>query len=165
LETPPPTVILCIDEVALLKDDSEIMDRIEKIGVIGRALGVFLILAMQRPDADVLDGKLKQCLTVRVSFRQPDEINSRIALGNGEAAKINIADKGMAVAFHEKLELVRAPMLSFKEARELLEPLKQGSSAPVKATPIRKPKKNRDNVVPLVKPDDGEEDDGDGFIQ
>ena len=35
-----------------------------KISAIGRALGVFLMLSMQRPDAKVLDGKLKLNMTV-----------------------------------------------------------------------------------------------------
>ena len=39
-----------------------------KISAVGRALGVFLMLSMQRPDAKVLDGKLKLNMTVRMGL-------------------------------------------------------------------------------------------------
>ena len=48
-----------------------------KISAVGRALGVFLMLSMQRPDAKVLDGKLKLNMTVRMGFRCADSINKR----------------------------------------------------------------------------------------
>ncbi|GIP25040.1 hypothetical protein J23TS9_01700 [Paenibacillus sp. J23TS9] len=84
----PPYIVLAVDEVALLKKEMDIMEGIDEISTIGRALGVFLILSMQRPDATVLDGKLKNNLTVRMAFRHADEINSRITIGSGEAAEI-----------------------------------------------------------------------------
>ena len=53
-------------------------DDYRKISAVGRALGVFLMLSMQRPDAKVLDGKLKLNMTVRMGFRCADSINSNI---------------------------------------------------------------------------------------
>ncbi|MBN6890051.1 hypothetical protein JRF95_26770, partial [Cytobacillus horneckiae] len=46
LQNPPPYIVLCIDEVALLQDEKKTMRLIEEISAIGRALGVFLILSM-----------------------------------------------------------------------------------------------------------------------
>ncbi|MEB8894758.1 FtsK/SpoIIIE domain-containing protein, partial [Bacillus cereus] len=48
-----PYILLAIDEVAMLQDEKECMTTIEKISAVGRALGVFLMLSMQRPDAKV----------------------------------------------------------------------------------------------------------------
>lgn len=120
-----PYIILCIDEVALLQKEKEAMEIIEEIAAIGRALGVFLILSMQRPDADVLDGKLKQCLTVRISGRQDNEMNSRIALGVTGAENISEVDKGMLLFKFKGLQRVQAPYLSLKEAKKLLKPYKK----------------------------------------
>lgn len=78
LQKPPPFIVLCIDEVALLQKEKALMELVEEVSAIGRALGVFLILSMQRPDRKVLDGKLKNNLTVRMGFRCADLINSRI---------------------------------------------------------------------------------------
>ena len=51
----------------MLQDEKEWTYK--KISAVGRALGVFLMLSMQRPDAKVLDGKLKLNMTVRMGFR------------------------------------------------------------------------------------------------
>lgn len=121
----PPYIVLAIDEVALLKRDRDVMDAIEEIGAIGRALGVYLILSMQRPDSDVLDGKLKNNLTVRLAFRHADGINSRITLGSEEAASIKQSEKGRAIAKLDGLHTIQAPFLSLDDARALLAPFKR----------------------------------------
>lgn len=114
----PPNMIVCIDEVALLKKEKDIMEVIENISSIGRALGVFLILSMQRPDAKVLDGKLKNNLTVRMAFRHADTINSRITMGSGEAA--GITTKGRMWLKIDKPREIQGPYLEETEAKELL---------------------------------------------
>lgn len=121
----PPYIVLAIDEVALLKKERDLMDGIEEISAIGRALGVFLILSMQRPDSDVLDGKLKNNLTVRMAFRHSDEINSRITLGSGEAADIQQSQKGRMVLKLDGLTTVQGPYLDLPKAKALLEPYKR----------------------------------------
>lgn len=121
----PKFIVLAIDEVALLKKEKDIMEIIEEISAIGRALGVFLILSMQRPDADVLDGKLKNNLTVRMAFRHADEINSRITIGSGEAADIKQSQKGRMVFKLDGIRYVQAPYLDLPRAKALLEPFKR----------------------------------------
>jgi S-DNA-T family DNA segregation ATPase FtsK/SpoIIIE len=124
----PPYIVLAVDEVALLKRDKDVMDAIEEIGAIGRALGVYLILSMQRPDSDVLDGKLKNNLTVRLAFRHADGINSRITLGSEEAASIKQSEKGRAIAKLDGLHTIQAPHLSLEDARALLAPFKRADA-------------------------------------
>jgi len=118
-----PYIILCIDEVALLKKEKEAMEIIEDISAIGRALGMFLILSMQRPDAKVLDGKLKVNLTVRMGFRSADLINSRI-IGTPGAEKISINERGRFFLKLEQLRELQAPFLKDDKAKALLEPYK-----------------------------------------
>lgn len=120
----PNYIVLAIDEVSLLKKH-ECMDIVEEISAIGRALGVFLILSMQRPDADVLDGKLKNNLTVRMAFRHADEINSRITIGSGEAAGIKQSQKGLMIHKLDGMRFVQAPHLGLQQARTLLEQYKR----------------------------------------
>lgn len=73
-----PYILIGIDEVAMLQNQKDCMNTIEKIAAVGRSLGVFLLLSMQRPDAKVLDGKLKLNMTVRAGFKCADSINSNI---------------------------------------------------------------------------------------
>lgn len=94
---------------------------IEDISTIGRALGVFLILSMQRPSREVLDGKLKQNLTVRMAFQHADEINSRITIGTGGAEKLEEPGQ-MIFKGSREMETVQGPFLTLDRAREILSP-------------------------------------------
>lgn len=120
-----PYIVIAIDEVALLKKEKDCMDMIEEISAIGRALGVFLILSMQRPDADVLDGKLKNNLTVRMAFRHSDGINSRITIGTEGAEQIKQSEKGLMLLKLDEIKRVQVPELTLPKARELLRPYRK----------------------------------------
>lgn len=121
----PTYIILAVDEVALLKKEKDIMEIIEQISAIGRALGVLLILSMQRPDAKVLDGKLKSNLTVVMAFRHADGLNSRISIDSMEAANINKLHKGRMYLKYDGLKQVQSPFLDMEKAKELLKPLRR----------------------------------------
>ncbi|WP_180956493.1 FtsK/SpoIIIE domain-containing protein [Bacillus canaveralius] len=120
LPDPPPYIVVCIDEVALLQKEKSLMELVEEVSAIGRALGVFLILSMQRPDSKVLDGKLKNNLTVRMGFKCADLINSRIV---GTPGSEKLKEEGRFLiklpAFSENKEL-QAPFLSLDMAKKLL---------------------------------------------
>ncbi|WP_085523832.1 FtsK/SpoIIIE domain-containing protein [Tuberibacillus sp. Marseille-P3662] len=126
-----PSIVVCIDEVALLKDEKDIMSTIEDISAIGRALGVYLILSMQRPDSDILDGKLKNNLTIRMAFKHADRINSNITLGRTveNAADISINTPGRMYMKSDDIELLQGPFLDLEVAKVILEPLKVPKSA------------------------------------
>lgn len=125
LPNPPKYILLAVDEVSILRKDNDIMGMLQDISSLGRALGIFLILSMQRPDSKILDGALKNNLTVRMGFRQSDEINSRIAIGSGEAADIRMSQRGRMYMKGEELKMIQMPYLELKEAQKLLAPRKE----------------------------------------
>lgn len=120
LREPLPYIVLCIDEVALLKKEKDIMEVVEEISAIGRALGCYLILSMQRPDRDILDGKLKNNLTVRMGFRCADAVNSKI-IGTPGAENISMEERGRMILKFDKLTEIQAPYLSLEHAKKILE--------------------------------------------
>jgi S-DNA-T family DNA segregation ATPase FtsK/SpoIIIE len=140
-EVRPPYVVLCIDEVALLQGEGDSMGIVEEISTIGRSLGVYLILSMQRPDKDVLDGKLKNNLTARMVFQQSDGINSGIALGYGNEEAAKIEEKGRMIFKLEKTKKVQGPYLELKQAKKLLAPFKSES------TPSEQDNQDDDDVL------------------
>ena len=103
-----PRVVFACDELAELldstgmdKDDKvqikEIEGYISKIARLGRASGIHLILATQRPDADILNGQIKSNMTYRLCGRANDVL-SRIILDTTDAAKLIPADsKGVFI--------------------------------------------------------------------
>lgn len=127
-----PFIMLVIDEVALLKKANDIMDEIENFGNIGRALGAFIVLSMQRPDSKILEGQLKQSCTIRMGFKTPDLINSNI-IGTPGSEQLEVS--GRFLLKLTGLTELQAPYLELEEAKTLLEPLK------------RKPKKSNESEV------------------
>lgn len=114
-----PYILLAIDEVAMLQDEKECMSTIEKISAVGRALGVFLMLSMQRPDAKVLDGKLKLNMTVRMGFKCDNTINSSIM---GTPGAEHLQQSGQMILKLNGLKKVQAPYLELSKAKQIVEP-------------------------------------------
>ncbi|MFD6510649.1 FtsK/SpoIIIE domain-containing protein [Bacillus sp. NPDC060175] len=114
-----PYILLAIDEVAMLQGEKECMSTIEKISAVGRALGVFLMLSMQRPDAKVLDGKLKLNMTVRMGFKCDSTINSNIM---GTPGSEHLEQSGQMILKLNGLKKVQAPFLELSKAKQIVEP-------------------------------------------
>ncbi|MGD6879287.1 FtsK/SpoIIIE domain-containing protein [Bacillus infantis] len=151
LPEPPPYIILCIDEVALLQDLRKVMALIEEISAIGRALGVFLVLSMQRPDRKVLDGKLKNNLTVRMGFKCADLINSRI-IGTPGSEKLKQEGRMLLkLPGLSGLQELQAPYLSIQEAKKILEPYRCPTAKGAK----KGPSKSSADVIELHETENG----------
>lgn len=88
-----------LDKTGLDKDQKALVSQIESklstIARLGRAFGIHLIFATQRPDADVLKGQIKNNIGHRICGRA-DKVLSHIILDNSEGAeKILPNDQGM----------------------------------------------------------------------
>lgn len=114
-----PYIIVCIDEFVMLRKDEHIMSILTEIVAIGRTLGVFAILSMQRPSGDILDTSIRANLTVRMGFQVADKTNARII--NTEGAE-KIEQPGRFKLRITQLEEIQSPFLSMEKAKELLNP-------------------------------------------
>ncbi|MBF7149463.1 FtsK/SpoIIIE domain-containing protein [Bacillus toyonensis] len=130
-----PYILLAIDEVAMLKDEKECMAIIEKISAIGRSLGAFLMLSMQRPDAKVLDGKLKLNMTVRIGFKCDSVINSNIM---GTPGSEYLEQSGQMIFKRSGLKKVQAPNLSLCKAKQIIEPYRMAKEEKKSKNPLPK---------------------------
>ncbi|MCW9134061.1 FtsK/SpoIIIE domain-containing protein [Bacillus paramycoides] len=127
-----PYILLAIDEVAMLKDEKESMSIIEKVSAVGRSLGVFLMLSMQRPDAKVLDGKLKLNMTVRIGFKCDSAINSNIM---GTPGSEHLEQSGQMILKRNGLKKVQAPYLELSKAKQIVEPYRMPKEEKVLQNP------------------------------
>ena len=79
-----------LDKTGLGKEDKDLVLKIEnKLSVIarqGRAFGIHMILATQRPDANILSGQIKNNIDYRVCGRA-DKVLSQIILDSPDAAE------------------------------------------------------------------------------
>ena len=88
-----------LDKTGLDKDQKAIINQIEAkfstIARLGRAFGIHLIFATQRPDAEILKGQIKNNIGYRICGRA-DKVLSQIILDSSEASdKISPNDQGM----------------------------------------------------------------------
>ena len=92
-----PRLVFACDEVAELldktgrsKEDRErlwkIENRLATLARLGRAFGIHLILATQRPDANIIPGQIRNNMDFRVCGRA-ESVLSQIILDNGSAAE------------------------------------------------------------------------------
>lgn len=109
LPNPPKALMLMIDESYMFlapsgiktdegKAEDELKGEASKIlgdiARLGRASGVHLVLATQRPDAKVIYGELKQNLAARIAAGKMDSIASSMTLDNENATRLPGGIKG-----------------------------------------------------------------------
>ena len=91
---PMPYIVIIVDEFAdlMMTSGKEIEQAIARLAQKARAAGLHVILATQRPSADVVTGLIKTNLPCRICFQVKSKIDSRIVLDQGGAEKL--AGKG-----------------------------------------------------------------------
>ena len=123
-----PSVVVVIDELAdlMLVAAKEVEESICRVAQMGRAAGVHLVIATQRPSADVITGLMKANIPSRIAFAVASSLECRIILDNTGAEKlVGKGDMLYAPLGAGKPTRVQGCFISPEEIEQVVEFVKQ----------------------------------------
>lgn len=87
---PMPRIVIIIEEASdlLISGGTEVEEAILKLAQKSRAVGIHILLATQRPSADILKGAIKANIPTRFAFRVPSSTDSSVVLDMTGAEKL-----------------------------------------------------------------------------
>lgn len=138
-----PYMVFIIDELAdLMMTAKEVESHIIRIAQKARAVGMHLILATQRPQANVVTGLIKSNMPCRVAFRVASGMDSRIVLDTkGAELLLGHGDMLFLNPRTNKLARAQGTLVDDKEIRSVVRFMKDvsGPSFERQLLVLRKP--------------------------
>jgi len=127
-----PQVVIVIDELAdlMLVASKDVEESICRVAQMGRAAGMHLIIATQRPSADVITGLMKANIPSRIAFAVSSAMESRIILDQGGAEKlVGMGDMLYSPVGSGKPMRIQGAFVSDEEREEVIQFIKDGSGS------------------------------------
>ena len=144
-----PQVVVVIDELAdlMLVAAKEVEESICRVAQMGRAAGMHLIIATQRPSSDVITGLMKANIPSRIAFAVASSLESRIILDTTGAEKlVGKGDMLYAPLGIGKPLRVQGCMITDEEVAKVVEFIKQNSTANYDDSVMREVESNAENT-------------------
>ena len=127
-----PSVVVVIDELAdlMLVAAKEVEESICRVAQMGRAAGMHLVIATQRPSADVITGLMKANIPSRIAFAVASAMESRIILDTAGAEKlVGRGDMLYAPLGEGKPKRVQGCFISSEEIERVVSFVKENGEA------------------------------------
>ncbi len=127
-----PKIVIIVDELAdlMLAAKKEVEDRIQNLTQKSRAAGIHLIIATQRPSADVITGVIKGNLPTRIAFSVASDVDSRVILDASGAQKLlGLGDLLYLMAGMNTPMRVQGASISSEDAQKVVSFIKANNEA------------------------------------
>ncbi len=129
---PMPRIVVIIDELAdlMMVAAKEVETSIARLAAKARAAGMHLVIATQRPSADVITGVIKANIPSRIAFAVSSAMESNIIMGTRGAEKLlGKGDMFYSPQGANKPRRVQGCFISDEEAEKVAEFVKASSEA------------------------------------
>ena len=118
-----PYLVVAVDELAdlMMAASFDVEQSLCRLAQLGRATGIHLVIATQRPSVDVLTGLIKANFPSRISFGVTSQIDSRTILDSTGAEKLlGKGDMLYLAVDASKPQRVQGVFISDKEVEDLV---------------------------------------------
>lgn len=157
---PLPLIVIVIDEFAdlMVVASNEIEESIARLAQMARAVGMHLVIATQRPSADVITGLIKANFPSRIAFKVMQASNSRIILDQAGADKLlGLGDMLFLQAGKPEPVRIHGAYISNEESQRLVDFVaSQSEDGPVEVNEemFRSEEEDEENALGLRNPGD-----------
>ena len=125
-----PRVVVVIDELAdlMMVAAKDVEESICRVAQMGRAAGMHLVVATQRPSADVITGLMKANIPSRIAFAVSSSLESRIILDQVGAEKlVGMGDMLYSPVGIGKPARIQGAFVSDEEREEIITFIKENA--------------------------------------
>lgn len=121
-----PYIVVIVDEFAdlIMTSGREVETPIARLAQKARAIGIHVILATQRPSADVITGVIKANFPARIAFKVASGVDSRTVL-DATGAEHLIGRGDMLISNNSEMERVQCAFIDTPEVTAICQHIKE----------------------------------------
>ena len=152
-ERPLPYILCVIDELAdlMMVAPADVEDSIIRLAQKSRAVGIHLVLATQRPSADVITGMIKANVPARIAFAVSSQTDSRVILDqNGAESLLGQGDMLFRPAGESRSARIQGAFIGEDEIERLTDHWRKQGEPEL-----------REELLEAVEPEESEDSPGD----
>ncbi len=147
-----PFLVLIVDELAdlMMVAGFEVEQNLVRLAQLGRAAGIHLLLATQRPSVNVVTGLLKANIPARCAFAVSGQVDSRVILDAAGAEKL--MGKGDALILHKespKAQRMQGALVYDEEVEALVKFWREQDGPPIPTINLLSSDDEEENEVNL----------------